>query len=219
MLPAKHPINEKNIGQANSSLMTLCRERGRIVAQDTVIFHQGDSVEGFFRVNSGVVMVYRLLQNTQRQISGFYTEGDYFGLSRQDDYTDTAVTISTSNIATLSMNDALANRVRQEELFDATCAQLEAAQELVNLLKKKTASEKVASFLVMLARRQKDTTPPFGLHLPMSRLDIADYLGMTVETVSRRFTEMKRHGIIELPNRHRVTVVKYDQLKIMAETP
>jgi len=204
--------------QAEDTYLEIYRSRGRVHPNHTTIYHQGDTVSGFFRVNSGVIMVYRLLQNSQRQISGFYTEGDFFGLSSDDSYHDSAVTVATSNIVALTMNDVRHSLSLQKELFAITCSQLESAQNLITTLTKKTASEKVATFLLMLAQRQHRSGNSFDIRLPMSRLDIADYLGMTIETVSRRLTAFKAQGIIALPDRNTARVFEYDRLKAMAGT-
>lgn len=192
------------------------RSRGRVHPNHTVIYHQGDEVDGFYRVNSGVVMVFRLLDDSQRQISGFYTEGDFFGLSADEHYHDTATTVATSNIVCLTMSDVRQNLELQQELFAITCGQLESAQTLITTLTKKTASEKVATFLLMLAERQKRSGEEFDIRLPMSRLDIADYLGLSIETVSRRLTALKSEGVIALPDRNTARVVKFSRLAAMA---
>ncbi|WP_418152380.1 helix-turn-helix domain-containing protein [Litorimonas sp. RW-G-Af-16] len=202
--------------QTGQGYQNMCRARGRILPDKANLYHQGDEAEVFFRVNSGVVMVYRLLESSQRQISGFYTKGDFFGLSSNGIHQDSAVTVTTSNIAALSMSDVRENIDLQRDLFAMTCSQLEEAQTLITTLTKKTASEKVASFLLMLADRQKRDGESFDIRLPMSRLDIADYLGLTIETVSRRLTSLKSQGIISLPNRDTATVCKYGQLQSLA---
>lgn len=207
---------ETDAAQTGDNVITLCRNRGRIQPDHTVIYHQGDSTEGFFRVNSGVVMVYRLLEDSQRQICGFYTEGDFFGMSQDSRHHDTAVTVTTSNVVALTMADVRASAALQRELFNMTCAQLENAQNLITTLTKKTAAQKVASFLIMLAKRQNHAGESFDVRLPMSRLDIADYLGMTIETVSRRLTQMKREGVITLPDRNTAHICKYDRLQALA---
>lgn len=218
MRSPKQGYLEKSAVQIDPGFLKLCRKRGRLHSAHKVIYHQGDKVEGFYRVNSGVVMVYKLLQNSQRQISGFFTEGDFFGISGQVEYEETAITVTTSNVTALKIEDVLSNISRPETVSEILCKQVEDAYALITMLKKKSASEKLASFLLMLSDRQHQTETKFDLHLPMSRLDIADYLGLTVETVSRRFTEMKRHGIIALPNRQTVTVLTFDQLKKLSET-
>lgn len=87
-------------------------------------------------------------------------------------------------------------------------------------LSKKSAGEKVAAFLVMLAKRQERlgamSSEEFDIPLPMSRLDIADYLGLSIETVSRRLTKLKSDGVIELPDRYSAHICEFDQLEHLA---
>lgn len=209
-------ISRKNARNVDLHFEKICKSRGRVYPSQITIYHQGDDLNGFFRVNSGVVMVYRLLEDSQRQISGFYTEGDCFGLSADDCYQDTAVTVATSNIVTLTMLDVRKSESLQNELFTVTCGQLNAAQNLITTLTKKTAAEKVATFLLMQAKSQKRSGEAFDIRLPMSRLDIADYLGLSIETVSRRFTELKSEGVISLPNRSTAHICQLSKLKELA---
>jgi CRP/FNR family transcriptional regulator len=209
-------IHKTENSETNQGYKQVCKTRGRVHPNNITIYHQGDEVTGFYRVNSGVVMVYRLLENSQRQISGFYTEGDFFGLAAGGQYQDTAVTVSTSNIVCLTMADVREDQELQKDLFAITWGQLDAAQNLITTLTKKTASEKVASFLLMLAERQKRKGEEFDIRLPMSRLDIADYLGLSIETVSRRLTALKSEGVISLPDRNTAHVCQYSKLEAMA---
>lgn len=196
------------------------RKIGRVIPAKTPLFHQGDDVTHFYKVNSGVVMIFRLLEDSQRQITGFCTKGDFFGLSSDEYYHNTAVAVVTSNIVSLTMADVRADVELQRELFTRTCSQLEDAQNMMMTLSKKSAGEKVASFLVMLAereiRRSKVDAEELDISLPMSRLDIADYLGLTIETVSRRLTDLKSKGVIELPSRHSAHICQLDKLQNMA---
>ena len=189
---------------------------GRILAAQTAIYHQGDEIDGFFRVNSGVVMVYRLLEDSQRQISGFYTAGDFFGLTGEDEHQDSAIAVATSNVVHIPNSVIESCPELQKELFYQSRAQLNAAQTLITTLTKKTASEKVAQFLVDLASRHSVPDADFDLRLPMSRLDIADYLGLTIETVSRRLTCLKSEGVISLPDRNTATILDFDRLRELA---
>lgn len=202
--------------ETSADYLELCRSRGRVHPTQMTIYHQGDTMSGFYRVNSGVVMVYRLLDNSQRQISGFYTEGDFFGLTSGEHYHDSAVTVATSNIVMLTMSDVQRSTDLQRALFAMTCGQLDDAQNLITTLTKKTAAEKVAYFLTMLAERQQKDTAEFDLRLPMSRLDIADYLGLTIETVSRRLTAMKADGVITLPDRNTAHVCDFPKLRALS---
>lgn len=203
------------IDAAKNDFKSLHRSRGRIYPSGTTHYHQGDSDNEFYHVNSGVVMVYRLLKNSQRQITGFYTDGDFFGLSSHDTHNDTAVTLTSANITALSKLDLRNSIGLQEDVLNGVCVQLEAAQSLILTLTKKTASEKVAYVLVMLAEKHSQNRDSFDLNLPMSRRDIADYLGLTIETVSRRMTALKTKKIISIPDRNTVRILKYSRLKDM----
>ena len=189
---------------------------GRIYPDHMPVYHQGDAVTGFYQVKSGVVMVYRLHENSQRQISGFYTQGDFFGLNAGDTHLDSAVTVTTANVSFLTLADVERSPELLQELFSATCRQLEATQALIMTLTRNSSSEKIAMFLVMLAQDQCKTGTKFTLRLPMSRQDIADYLGVSIETVSRRLTYLKTCGVIELPNRNSVRVLDFEQLSALA---
>ncbi len=193
---------------------------GRVLPAKTPIFHQGDEAKYFYKVNSGLVMIFRLLEDSQRQITGFCTKDDFFGLSPDETYHDTAMTVATSNVAAISVAEVRADEMLQRELFRRTCYQLEEAQNMITTLSKKSAGEKVAAFLVMLAKRQgridANNTREVDIPLPMSRLDIADFLGLTIETVSRRLTDLKSEGVIELPTRHTAHICHMQRLEHMA---
>jgi CRP/FNR family transcriptional regulator len=191
-------------------------QKGRIHPEKTPIFHQGDTSDCFYKVNSGVVMTYRLLKDSQRQITGFCTAGNYLGMSSDGIHHDTAVTVATSNIQRVTPAEIQADPELARDLFNHTCSQLEEAQDMMMTLSKKSASEKVASFLLLLANRQQLHDQETDIRLPMSRLDIADFLGMTIETVSRRLTDLKSKGVISLPNRHTAHIYKMGSLENLA---
>lgn len=198
------------------SFLELSRRRGRVLANRTAIYHQGDAFAGFYRVNSGVVMVFRLLEDSTRQISGFYTAGDFFGFSSGDVHPDNAVCVTTANVARLTMADVRDSVDLQRAVFDATCKQIDAAQNHVTTLTRKSAEAKVAGFLLKLAENAKDASEEASINLPMNRLDIADYLGMSIETVSRRLTALKAAGIIQLPNRKTAEIKSVSRLAELA---
>lgn len=219
-------LNQTSILKAPTSvddstkLTRLSEKAGRVLPAKTPLFHQGDDANHFYKVKSGVVMIFRLLEDSQRQITGFCTAGDFFGLSPDETYHDTAITVATSNVVAITLADVRADASLQSELFKRTCAQLEEAQNMMMTLSKKSASEKVAAFLVMLAKRQgrmqSGNTQQVDIPLPMSRLDIADYLGMSIETVSRRLTHLKSKGVIKLPSRHTAHICQLSKLQSMA---
>lgn len=204
----------KAAGQQNRpSIIRL----GRVLREQTTIYHQGDPVTGVSLVNSGVVMLYRLLENCDRQILGFYTRGDYIGLSASTAHQDTAVTLTTSSVTHISMHEVLNDMSLQRTLLTVSCQRLEQFQNLVTLLTRKSSAEKIVHFLIMLAEQQCVSGEDFDIHLPMSRLDIADYLGVSIETVSRRLTTLKSKNIISLPNRDTVHICQFQKLKEIAD--
>ena len=206
------PSSSSNTG----NFLELSRRRGRVLANRTSIYHQGDDFAGFYRVNSGVVMVFRLLEDSTRQISGFFTAGDFFGFSSGDHHNDNAVCVTTANVARLSMADVRDNADLQRAVFEATCKQIDAAQSHVTTLTRKSAEAKVAGFLLKLAETSNATSEETSINLPMNRLDIADYLGMSIETVSRRLTALKAAGIIQLPNRKTAEIKSVSRLAELA---
>jgi CRP/FNR family transcriptional regulator len=103
------------------------------------------------------------------------------------------------------------------ELLAMACDELSAAQDQMLLLARKTAQERIASFLITVARRMSaNNTSSKEIELPMMRLDVADFLGLTIETVSRVLSKLKADGVISLPNAHRVVIGKMNALVQMA---
>jgi len=190
----------------------LQRIIGRVHNAKTPLFHQGDAANYIYKVNSGVVMTYRLMEDSTRQIIGFATAGSFFGMTSDECHHDNAVATTTCNIERISHADLLTNPELQAELFNWTCSQLEETQNMMMTLSKKSASEKVASFLYMIAKRKGENRQEADIHLPMSRQDIADYIGMSIETVSRQLSRLKSKGVISLPTRHTAHIYKMGAL-------
>jgi CRP/FNR family transcriptional regulator len=104
-----------------------------------------------------------------------------------------------------------------QRLLEMTLDELDAAREWMLLLGRKTAREKIASLLAIIARRDaglklRNTTGPISFELPLTREEMADYLGLTLETVSRQMSALKKDGVIELEDRRRVTVPDFEAL-------
>jgi CRP/FNR family transcriptional regulator, nitrogen fixation regulation protein len=174
--------------------------------RNTEIFGEGESTDYVYKVVSGSVRTYKILSDGRRQISGFYLPGDVFGLEFADEYafsaeavTDTKLlVVKRSTIAALAGRDAGIAR----ELFDLTSRELRRMQARVLLLVK-SAQERVASFLLEMAERASAGNI---VELPMSRQDIADYLGLTIETVSRTLSGLESVDAIEVPTSRRIVL-------------
>jgi len=191
------------------------------VAAGQPITHEGEPAESLFNVVSGAVKLYKLLPDGRRQITGFLFPGDFLGIALNDTYVYTAEALTPVRLCRFPRRrlEALLREIPnlEHELLNEVATELVAAQDQMLLLGRKTARERVASFLLMLDRGTKRTNrPPNILDLPMSRGDIADYLGLTTETVSRTFTQLRKAGVIALTHRGEVEIL--DRAGLEAES-
>lgn len=182
------------------------------------ICHEGDEAGAYFRVETGCVRVSKTLPDGRRHVVDFVFAGGFFGLNDDDEYDFTvdALTDCTLTRFPRGQLEALAERdlAAANLLRRATADALAAARFRGLLLGHLSAEERLAAFLVELATRMNVSR---RLPLPMARGDIGDYLGMTVETVSRTFTKFKNRGWIELRSANDVFLVDRDQLADLAE--
>ncbi|MGH6952765.1 MAG: cyclic nucleotide-binding domain-containing protein [Alphaproteobacteria bacterium] len=177
------------------------------------VFYEGDAADYLFNVNKGAVRVSKLLADGRRQVTGFLFPGDFLGLAFNDTYSYTAEAITKTQLCRFKraeLERLLQSMPHMEKrLLEMASNELATAQDQMMLLGRKTARERLASFLVMLRRRaERRGQASDPLDLPMSRGDIADYLGLTIETVSRTFTELRKLGYIDLPEANRVKFLR-----------
>jgi CRP/FNR family nitrogen fixation transcriptional regulator len=165
------------------------------------IFAEEEEAAFVYKVISGAVRDVRILSDGRRQIGAFHLAGDVFGLECGETHLYSAEAVVDSEIA-LVRRSVLDKAVEQDgaaarKLWDLTSRDLQTLQDHMLLLGRKTALERVACFLIRLSSRALASA---ALDLPMSRSDIADYLGLTIETVSRTFTQLERDGAISIPS-------------------
>jgi CRP/FNR family nitrogen fixation transcriptional regulator len=170
------------------------------------IFGENEPADYIYRVVSGSVRTYKILSDGRRQVGGFYLPGDIFGLEFADEHTFSAEAITDAKVIVVKRSalTALAGRDAAigRELFALTGRELRRVQDRVLLLVK-SAQERVASFLLEMAERASTGNI---VELPMSRQDIADYLGLTIETVSRTLTGLETAAAIEVPTSRRIVL-------------
>ena len=175
------------------------------VAKNAEIYGEGEPAEYVYKVATGVVRTCKLLSDGRRQISSFFLPGDIFGLEATVDHRFTAEAVSDVTLVFVKRSalTALAGRDGDvaNELWSAATAELRSTQEHVLLLGRKSAQERLAAFLLEMVER---TNGGEAVDLPMSRLDIADYLGLTIETVSRTITVLENAQTISLPSTRRI---------------
>ncbi len=193
----------------------------RLRAEQSV-FHEGDPAKRVFMVTHGSLKLYTLLADGRRQVTGFMFPGDFLGISIDEEYAFTVEALEESELWWFS-RDAFDGFIREHpqverELYRLATHELAAAQRQMVLLGRKAAAERLASFFVSLLERSERSTGlcADSFILPMTRIDIADYLGLTKETVSRMLAELKRRGLIRLKTQNDVQIIDREGLSAMA---
>ena len=186
-----------------------------LVSRDEEVYAQDEEAERFYRVVSGVVRTSRLTADGRRQVGDFYYAGEVFGLEPGPDHRFAAEALTDCEIQAVRRSavrafagDAEVDRA----ILEATRVEMERLQEHVMLLGRKGARERVATFLMGLAQRQ----PQDQVDLPMGRQDMADYLGLTIETVSRMLTQLQGDAIVAFPSTRRFHIRKWGALEALA---
>lgn len=180
------------------------------------IFAEGEKAGYVYKLVSGVVRVSKLLPDGRRQISAFHLSGDMFGFEVDDVHHASAEAIVPVKVVAFKWHSLLSATVSSgfvHELLNRTMIGLRQTQDHLLLLGRKSALERLAAFLLEMARRSQALNT---IELAMPRHDIADYLGLTLETVSRMFAELKDTGIIDLESARRVTVRDRARLEALA---
>lgn len=210
--------------------------RAMYVAAGSTIFNEGDPAEYLFNVTDGVIKLYKLLADGREQVTGFLFPGDFIGLALRDSYSYSAEALSAVRLCKMQRSqfrEVLAATPRLEHrLLSVASNELAQAQDQMLLLGRKTAREKIVSFFLQLAERRDnsrqaqinagaqfadDEFDEDVVDLPMGRADIADYLGLTTETVSRTLTQLKTDGSIQLLDNHKVRLSSRDGLQDIAQ--
>ena len=178
-------------------------------SRNTTIFSDGDEARYSYRIVSGTVRLCKLMMDGRRQIAEFLTSGDIFGFEWLDTHALTAEALT--DVVVVRYARTRLDRLGEERgdvqrsLMAVLSRDLWAAQNHLVMLGRQTAKERVVSFLLALAERHG---PGNGgtLDVPMGRQDIADYLGLTIETVCRAISELKRARLIDVPNRTQIVL-------------
>jgi CRP/FNR family nitrogen fixation transcriptional regulator len=182
------------------------------------IFDEGQPADRIYQLVSGALRTCRILRDGRRQIEAFHVAGDVFGLESGGAYRAAAQTLGPAQVRVMprpaletlaSQNGDVARR-----LLELTTDSLRRCQDHVLMLGRRTACERVAALLLDLAER---TGAEALLDVPMTRQDMADYLGLTIETVSRTFTQFQHDGLIALPTTRKVLLRDRRALEAMVD--
>jgi len=213
------PVTVPPIGAFEQSVMDGAM---RIVDRKEHLFFEGDAVSHIYKVEAGHVCIYRLLADGRRQVIDFAFPGDFIGLGASGQYTMNAQATEKTRLRCLPVTELRSviseNPKLGLELYEAIACELGATRELLMSVSHRTAQERIAGFLLALSQRNaRRGEDPTTIVLPMTRTDIADFLGLTIETVSRTISKFRTQGVIELEHCILVTVLDIDRLAEIAE--
>lgn len=187
-------------------------------SRDNEIYAQDDEVEFLFQVVSGVIRTTRFAADGRRQVGDFYYVGDLFGVEPGLDHQFAAEALTDCEVQALRHDAVRAfagDAALDRAILDATRRQLQRMQAHVLLLGRKSAREKVAAFLMAMAQAQSGSQS-VAAELVMTRQDIADHLGLTIETVSRTLTQLQSEAIVEFPTQRRFRIKRFEALEELA---
>ena len=192
-------LNDDELRQLNSIATAV-----NLPARGTV-FYEGDDSTYLFNVVTGAVRLTKLLPDGRRQVTGFLFPGDFLGLSVDDSYAYSAEALTDASLCRFNRSrlEAMMERFPklEHQLLSLAVNELVHAQEQLMILGRKTATERVATVLLGLAKRiGRQAGGSSLLDLPMTRQDLADYSGLTTETVSRVISHLRKDGIIDTPS-------------------
>ena len=198
-------LPDEDIGRLEAIMRTRTIEAGERLVEE------GAPRRHVFTLTSGMLRLSSDLPDGRRQIGDFLLPGDYLGLADDTIYAQTAEAVTASTLCSFAVKDMEALMASspplRDRLYGLTRRALQEARESQMMLGRLAPVEKVASFLLLLSRRlQRHGQQSDPLSLSMSRTDIADHLGLTIETVSRSFTKLKMQGLIVLPEPHLVEI-------------
>jgi CRP-like cAMP-binding protein len=187
--------------------------------RNETIFNDGDSADYGYKVISGAVRLCKHTPDGRRQIAGFRLPGEFFGILQGAEYHYTAEAISDVVLTSYPQRqlELLADErpALRRQFIRVMIGHLEEMQDQIVLLGRQTAKERLAAFLVALSRRTGSEDDDV-IDIPMSRHDMADFLGLTVETVCRALSDLKRSGDIEAITLHQFRLRRLSALKKLA---
>lgn len=185
------------------------------------LFFEGDQAKHLFELVEGVLRIFKIMADGRRVITGFLYPGDLVGVSLRNHYLYSAEAVTPAKLRRFSRK-AFEDTVNSSselrpQLLARLCDEMAAAQDQMVLLSCKNAEERLCSFLLqqLQRKREQDRTSSI-VDLPMTRLDIADYLGLTIETVSRTMTKLTNKGIVSPAGRHSTCILKVSMLAHLA---
>ena len=211
----------------NQDLDTLDKiiKRGRPIQKGELLFKQGDNFHAVYAIRTGAIKGYTVAASGEEQITGFHLASELIGLSGYSDevYPLSAKALETTTVCELPMDklETLCDQIPglRKQIMRNMGAEIRQDQQMMLQLSKKSADERLAYFLLELSSRfERRGFSAKSFRLSMSRVDISNFLGLAVETVSRIFTRLQKNGLIATEGKE-VTIVDMPALTAMAGNP
>jgi len=184
----------------------------------------GETVEHYSNILGGVVKLSKLLSDGRQQIVGLQFAPDFLGRpfkSENTIYAESATEVRTCTFPKSILETIMSRTPEMEhKLHEQTLKELDEARDWMLTLGRKNAQEKLASFLVLIARNydpEDEDRKNIVFELPLKRADIADFLGLTIETVSRQISNLRKQGYINYSDTKEVTIMDLDRLEALAQ--
>ena len=197
----------------NAALAPLEAVAGHVdLAPGATLVREGEPRRAYFTVTAGAIRLVRMLADGRRRVAGFRMPGDFIGLSGSPQHRHDIEAVTESAVCRVRLDDMAALRdthpALDRRLLALALEELDMERDNALWLSRMQPTERLAGFLAWLAeRRRRWHADPRVVVLPMGRIDIADYLGMTVETVSRSFSRLRHDGVIALPDAQTVEIL------------
>jgi len=197
---------------------SLAQASLRRVEEKELLFAEGDEITHVYRIETGAIALFRILADGRRQVMGFAYPGDMIGLGMEEEHQMNAQAVKPTRLRCLPVSSVHQTAAKDPmlgfKLYQALARELAATRDLMLTTGHRSAIERVAGFLLAFSRRNerngKDRTT---FELPMTRTDIGDFLGLTIETVSRTLTALEGQAAIALPSARRVQLTNVRELR------
>lgn len=197
-------------------------QRGKPLQKSEYLYRAGESFHSVYAVRSGTIKTISVTSDGQEQVTGFYLPGEIVGMDglAQNQYSNSAISLETSAICEIPFSrlEELSLKVPslQRHFFQLMSREITSDQQLITLLSKNSAEERVASLLLSISNRNHNRQlSATEFRLPMSRADIGNYLGLTIETVSRVFSRFQKQELLKVDKKE-ISILNMDGLRKIA---
>ena len=197
-------------------------QRGRPLQKGEYLYRAGETFESVYAVRSGTIKAINITNDGQEQVTGFYLPGEILGMDgiAQNHYTNSAIALETAAICEIPFSKleglSLQLPSLQRHFFQLMSREITSDQQLITLLSKNSAEERIASLLLSISTRNHNRhLSATSFRLPMSRADMGNYLGLTIETVSRVLSRFQKSSILAVDKKE-ISILDMDALKKVA---